>query len=174
MPLSKKRKAALKREYSKRRLKGWTADFNRDNHGDTDYIPNSDSDDCDCAADDGDSSPAVTTPLELSESEDEDADEDLPKFHCELNPIEMYWGFAKHKFRDQCDGTFPQAKTLVPECLDACPLVTIRRFFRRSWRYADAYRNGLTGKMADFAVKKYTSHRRIGARIMMELDMITR
>ncbi|KIO33209.1 hypothetical protein M407DRAFT_65838 [Tulasnella calospora MUT 4182] len=92
----------------------------------------------------------------------------LPKFHCELNPIEI-----TTKFREQCDGTFPRAKILVPECLDSCPLVTIRRFFRRSWRYADAYRNGLTGKMADFAVKKYTSHRRIGTRIMTELDMLT-
>ncbi|KIO17560.1 hypothetical protein M407DRAFT_32750 [Tulasnella calospora MUT 4182] len=98
----------------------------------------------------------------------------LPKFHCELNPIEMYWGFAKQRFRDQCDGTFPRAKTLVPECLDGCPLETIRRFFRRSWRYVDAYRSGLTGKMADFAVKKYSSHRRIGAKVMMEVDMLTR
>lgn len=54
----------------------------------------------------------------------------LPKFHCELNPIEMYWEYAKQKFRQNCNGSFPRAKSLVPECLDSCPLVTICRYFR--------------------------------------------
>ncbi|KAF8595329.1 hypothetical protein BDV93DRAFT_575517 [Ceratobasidium sp. AG-I] len=53
----------------------------------------------------------------------------LPKFHCELNPIEMYWGYAKQRFRPKCNGSFPLAKKLVPECLDACSVTTIRRFF---------------------------------------------
>ncbi|CAK5269391.1 unnamed protein product, partial [Mycena citricolor] len=42
----------------------------------------------------------------------------LPKFHCELNPIEMVWGQAKQYFRQFSDGTFPKAKTLVPEALN--------------------------------------------------------
>ena len=32
---------------------------------------------------------------------------------------------------------------------------------RRSWRFMDAYRKGLTGTAALYAVKKYKSHRRI-------------
>lgn len=65
----------------------------------------------------------------------------LPKFHCELNPIEMYWGWAKIRLRALADGTFPTAKKLVPELLDSCPTRTIRAFFRKSWRYMDAYRS---------------------------------
>ncbi|KAF8597230.1 hypothetical protein BDV93DRAFT_513540 [Ceratobasidium sp. AG-I] len=94
----------------------------------------------------------------------------LPKFHCELNPIEMYWGYSKRLFRQKCDGTLPTARRLVPECLNSCNTVTIRHFWRKCWRYMDAYSKGLTGKQAEFAVKKYKSHRRIGAQVMDETE----
>lgn len=74
MPLAKNRKAAQEREYFKRRLKGWNANFNPDGGSDTDYIPDSGNDDSDCAADDDSLSPAMMLPIELSESEDEESD----------------------------------------------------------------------------------------------------
>ncbi|KIK49712.1 hypothetical protein GYMLUDRAFT_253663 [Collybiopsis luxurians FD-317 M1] len=64
----------------------------------------------------------------------------LPKFHCELNPIEMVWGQAKRRFREMADGTFPRAKVLVPESLDKVSAQNIRRYFRHCDRYLDAYR----------------------------------
>ncbi|KIJ46711.1 hypothetical protein M422DRAFT_249876 [Sphaerobolus stellatus SS14] len=45
----------------------------------------------------------------------------LPKFHCKLNPIEMYWGWTKIRVRVASDGTFLKAKELVPEILNSCP-----------------------------------------------------
>ncbi|KAG8909932.1 hypothetical protein FRC01_006638 [Tulasnella sp. 417] len=85
----------------------------------------------------------------------------LPKFHPELNPIEMYWGWAKRYFRERSNGDFHTALKLVHEALNACPLITIRKFFQRVYRYMSAYGEGATGLLAEYAVKQYKSHRAI-------------
>ncbi|KIM29215.1 hypothetical protein M408DRAFT_35243, partial [Serendipita vermifera MAFF 305830] len=85
----------------------------------------------------------------------------LPKFHCELNPIEYYWGWVKRRFRERCNGQFDASKKLLTDSLDACPGEVIRRFIRRADRYASVYRLGATGPLADFAVRKYRSHRAV-------------
>jgi len=81
-------------------------------------------------------------------------------------------------------------KRLVPEILDDCPVKTICAFFRKSWRYMDAYgryrtslidhhsfashvnRNGLNARQAEFAVKKYKSHCHCGPMVMMNVDLL--
>ena len=37
--------------------------------------------------------------------------------------------------------------------LDSVDLITIRRFARKTWRYMDLYRHGITGKLAEYAAK---------------------
>jgi hypothetical protein len=65
-------------------------------------------------------------------------------------------------YRNLADGRFATARALIPQCLDACELITIRKFFQKTWRYIDAYKKGLNAHQAAVANKKYKSHRRIG------------
>jgi hypothetical protein len=86
----------------------------------------------------------------------------LPKYHPELNWIERYWGYAKARLRRLCTYEFAALKANLPRVLDECSLETMRRFARKCWRYMDAYRGGnLTAEQAEWATKKYKSHRRI-------------
>ncbi|KIO19348.1 hypothetical protein M407DRAFT_31019 [Tulasnella calospora MUT 4182] len=94
----------------------------------------------------------------------------LLKFHLELNPIEMYWGWAKRYFRERSNSDFRTALKLVHEALDACPLTTIRKFFRRVYRYMSAYREGATGLLAEYAIKQYKSHRAITKKDLIEAE----
>ena len=41
----------------------------------------------------------------------------LPKFHCELNWIERYWGAAKKYARNHCSYTLTGLRTIVPLAL---------------------------------------------------------
>ncbi|PKY31798.1 hypothetical protein RhiirB3_475331 [Rhizophagus irregularis] len=99
--------------------------------------------------------------------------ERYPKFHCECNFIERYWGFAKWETRQICNYNFNDLLIQVPEVLISVPVTTIRKFARKSWRYMDAYNKGLESRTAEWAVNKYKSHRRLPEnieRIMDQLD----
>ena len=68
-------------------------------------------------------------------------------------------GSAQVKFED--------VKRTALEYLNACPEEVIQRFFNCSWRFMHAYRQGLTGKAAEWAVWKHKSHCRVGPQVMM-------
>jgi transposase len=59
----------------------------------------------------------------------------LPKFHCELNFIEFFWGATKKWLRDHCDHTFETLKENLPLAMDSVKLTTI-------WRSEDMIRAG--------------------------------
>jgi hypothetical protein len=95
-----------------------------------------------------------------------------PKFHCECNWIERFWSDVKRDVRSNCDYTFAGLKEHLPVALDnASPAdeipTRIRRYYKRCWKYIEAYSNGKDANGAyEEVVKKFvnrveTSHRRL-------------
>ena len=66
-----------------------------------------------------------------------------PKYHCECNFIERYWGAAKRDARQQCDYSYKHLCARVPGILDSVPLPMIRRFYHKAWRYIEGYGRGM-------------------------------
>jgi len=67
---------------------------------------------------------------------------------------------------------FEDAKRVVLEALNTCPVEIVRRFINKSWRFMSAYRQGLTGKAAAWAVRKQKKHRQVSRRAMMAIDAV--
>lgn len=90
-----------------------------------------------------------------------------PKYHCETNWIEMYWGGAKREARLHCDYTFKSLEAKIPDFLDkAGDIRKIRRYFQRCMNYIDAYSRCSDGRevvsdVYKFVTKSYLSHRKV-------------
>lgn len=100
----------------------------------------------------------------------------LPKYHCELNFIEYFWGATKKYLRDRCDYTFNTLKQNMPLALASTLIQTIRKWEHRSRRWIDCYESGLDAKEAQFKVRefssrKYKSHRRIPEALASAMDL---
>ncbi|QRV83688.1 DDE superfamily endonuclease [Ceratobasidium sp. AG-Ba] len=91
----------------------------------------------------------------------------LPKYHCELNPIEQCWGAAKRVYRDSpFSSSEADLKRNMLTALDS-----IRpRFAARSQRFVHAYLAGLSGSQAAWAMKKFCGHRIIPLALLQEID----
>ena len=70
----------------------------------------------------------------------------IPKFHCELNPIEHVWGEAKRYSRAHSDYSFAGLERTIIPALESVRLDTIRKYFRKCREYMQAYREGKSGR----------------------------
>jgi hypothetical protein len=93
----------------------------------------------------------------------------LPKYHCELNPIESVWGLGKDKLRKECDFTSKGMLERLPVAfVDHVTVDKIRNFCIKSRDYLRVYKfnpdldgdNHGTGKMIERLRNVYRSHRR--------------
>jgi hypothetical protein len=89
----------------------------------------------------------------------------LPKFHCELNPIEMLWAWVKGELRKINDGSYTSLQRELKNKMENAPVAMIRRQFRNSYRFMEIYHKGedmgISGRVAPFIAKQYRGHRRV-------------
>ena len=92
----------------------------------------------------------------------------LPKFHCELNPIERVWSQSKRYTRAHCDYTIVSLRQNIPLGLDSISVENIANYVRPCQNYMFAYLEGsavgpeLEEKIKLYKSVSYTSHRRVG------------
>ena len=92
----------------------------------------------------------------------------IPKFHCELNPIERVWSQSKRYTRAYCDYTIRSLRRSIPLGLESVTKENIANYVRRCRNYMFAYLEGsavgheLEDRIKFYKSVSYTSHRRVG------------
>ena len=91
----------------------------------------------------------------------------LPKFHCEMNPIERCWAQAKRFTRSNCKYSIERLRKNIPRSFETISITNIENHFRKVRHYMFAFLEvHVAGPELDEKVKKYKqiykSHRRVG------------
>lgn len=69
----------------------------------------------------------------------------LPKFHCELNPIESVWCFMKNFVRKRTDQRYETMLALIEQARNEFKISNINaKLWRRFWQAINMYRSGET------------------------------
>ena len=66
----------------------------------------------------------------------------VPKFHCELNPIERVWGQAKCYSRQYTNYTLARLHNIINPALDSVSTDLIQDYYRKVGDYEKAYIEG--------------------------------
>lgn len=69
----------------------------------------------------------------------------LPKFHCELNPIERVWAQAKRYARAYCKYSRKSLRNTIMPALDSVTMENMQNHFRKVRHYMFAYLEGVAG-----------------------------
>ena len=73
---------------------------------------------------------------------------------------------CNYNYKDLID----EERGLANTMLNILSISTVRKFSRHCFRFMDAYRQpGLEGPLADYAMKRYSSHRKIPEGILVQL-----
>jgi hypothetical protein len=79
----------------------------------------------------------------------------FPKYHCELNFIEMVWGWLKSYHRRSTTYNFNHLVVNLPLSPETkLPLAFVRRAAQHCFRFMQGYRHGLSGSILEYAVRK--------------------
>ena len=67
----------------------------------------------------------------------------LPRYHCELAPIERAWAFAKWYCRRYCEYTMEALRVVVPQALAMVVPEKIRQYFNNCFKICALYGSGM-------------------------------
>jgi hypothetical protein len=93
----------------------------------------------------------------------------FPKFHCELNYIEMVWAKVKGTIRADCNNySLDEMYAKLVELLQNIPLEYVRKVERRCFRFMHGYQLNMSGPLLDYAMKSFSSHRMFPSRQVVQ------
>jgi len=79
-------------------------------------------------------------------------------------------GATKRYTQSYCEYSLPKLRESILQAFDSISVERVRSFARLSFRWMDAYRHGLKGKVAQYVVKKYKKHRSINEEIINQVN----
>jgi hypothetical protein len=98
-----------------------------------------------------------------------------PKYHCELNWIERFWGWTKRYTREHCDFTLDGLRDAIKGAFEEVPKQFFMKWEASARRYIDAYRpregRVLNFQQVQWATKKFSSHRVVEEWVFKEIDI---